>query len=47
MKGKRAGMKYLRAPIRATLAVGVSAGLPLFLYLRGLRLEGSGDGRAR
>lgn len=32
--GRRAGMKALWAPIVANLLVGVSLGLPLFLYLR-------------
>ena len=34
VEGRRAGMRYLWAPIAATLAVGVSLGLPLFLFLR-------------
>jgi len=34
VEGRRAGMKHLWAPIVATLLVGVSLGLPLFLYLR-------------
>ena len=33
-EGRRAGVKHLWAPIAATLLVGVSLGLPLFLYLR-------------
>ena len=32
-------MKHLWAPLAANLAVGVSLGLPLFLYLREKRLE--------
>jgi hypothetical protein len=32
--GRRAGVKHLWAPIAASLLVGVSLGLPLFLYLR-------------
>ena len=32
--GRRAGMKSLWAPVVGTLCVGVSLGLPLFLYLR-------------
>jgi hypothetical protein len=32
-------MGHLWAPIAANLAVGVSLGLPLFLYLRERRLE--------
>lgn len=35
-------MKHLWAPIAANLAVGVSLGLPLFLYMREQRLEHSG-----
>lgn len=34
VEGKRAQMKHLWAPVVANLAVGVSLGLPLFLYLR-------------
>ena len=33
-EGKRRGVRHLWAPVAATLAVGVSLGLPLFLYLR-------------
>jgi uncharacterized protein DUF2834 len=33
-EGRRAGVKHLWAPLAANLAVGVSLGLPLFLYLR-------------
>jgi uncharacterized protein DUF2834 len=36
---RRLGMRHLWAPVAATLAVGVSLGLPLFLYLREARLE--------
>ena len=32
--GHRAGMKWLRAPVVGTHCVGVSLGLPPFLYLR-------------
>ena len=39
--GRRYGVKGLWAPILAVLAVGVSLGLPLFLYLREGRLERS------
>ena len=39
-EGRRAGVKHLWAPIVANLAVGVSLGLPLFLYLRERKLEG-------
>jgi hypothetical protein len=38
-EGRRAGVKHLWAPVAANLAVGVSLGLPLFLYLREKRLE--------
>ena len=34
IEGRRARMKHLWAPVVANLAVGVSLGLPLFLYLR-------------
>ncbi|HET9986694.1 MAG TPA: DUF2834 domain-containing protein [Longimicrobiales bacterium] len=37
--GRRAGVRHLWAPIVANLVVGVSLGLPLFLYLREARLE--------
>ena len=33
-EGRRLGMRHLWAPIAAILTVGVSLGLPLFLYLR-------------
>jgi hypothetical protein len=33
-EGRRLGMRHLWVPMAATLAVGVSLGLPLFLYLR-------------
>jgi hypothetical protein len=41
VEGRRAGVKHLWAPIAANLAVGVSLGLPLFLYMREKRLEDS------
>lgn len=34
LEGRRAGLRHLWAPVAATLLVGVSLGLPLFLYLR-------------
>jgi len=34
VEGRRAGVRHLWAPIAANLAVGVSLGLPLFLYMR-------------
>jgi uncharacterized protein DUF2834 len=37
--GRRAGMRGLWAPIMANLAVGVSLGFPLFLYMRERRFE--------
>ena len=37
--GRRAGVPHLWAPIVGNLAVGVSLGLPLFLYLREGALE--------
>jgi hypothetical protein len=38
-EGRRTGMKNLWAPIIANLAVGVSLGLPLFLWMRENHLE--------
>jgi hypothetical protein len=37
--GRREGQRALWAPIVVSLAVGVSLGLPLFLYLREARRE--------
>ena len=37
--GRRDGVRHLWAPIAASLMVGVSLGLPLFLYLREAALE--------
>ena len=34
VEGRRARMKHLWVPVAANIAVGVSLGLPLFLYLR-------------
>jgi hypothetical protein len=39
LEGRRLGVPHLWAPIIASLLVGVSLGLPLFLYLRQSRLE--------
>ena len=39
VEGKRVNMRYLWAPVVATLTVGVSLGLPLFLYLRERALQ--------
>jgi Terpene cyclase DEP1 len=38
-EGKRLGMRLLWVPTIGTLLVGVSFGLPLFLYLRQLQLD--------
>lgn len=38
-EGKRLGVRHLWLPIAGTLTVGVSLGLPLFLYLREGALE--------
>ncbi len=38
-EGTRLGMRLLWLPTLAVLLVGVSLGLPLFLYLRQLRLD--------
>lgn len=38
-EGKKLGMKKLWLPVLATLTVGVSLGLPLFLYLRLRHIE--------
>lgn len=38
IEGRRAGVRHLWAPIVANLAVGVSLGLPMFLYMREERL---------
>ena len=38
-EGRRLGMRRLWAPVLATLTVGVSLGLPLFLLLRQVHLE--------
>jgi Terpene cyclase DEP1 len=40
VEGRRGGVRHLWAPIAANLVVGVSLGLPLFLYLREKRREG-------
>jgi hypothetical protein len=37
--GRRVGVKHPWLPVAANLAVGVSLGLPLFLYMRERRLE--------
>jgi hypothetical protein len=38
-EGRKKGVRHLWSPLVANLAVGVSLGLPLFLYLREARLE--------
>jgi hypothetical protein len=38
-EGRRLRMRYLWLPVLASLTVGVSLGLPLFLYLRQSYLE--------
>ena len=38
-EGNRLGMKRLWLPVLASLAVGVSLGLPLFLYMRQVHLD--------
>ena len=40
-EGRRSGVKHLWALIVANLAVGVSLGLPLFLYMREIRFRGT------
>ncbi len=40
-EGRKVGVRYLWAPLAANLTVGVSLGLPLFLYLREKRMEDS------
>ena len=40
-EGRRQRVNHLWAPIAANVAVGVSLGLPLFLYLREQRIEGA------
>ena len=34
IEGRRAGVRHLWAPIAANIVVGLSMGLPLFLYMR-------------
>jgi len=40
-EGRRTGVKHTWLPILASLAIGVSAGLPLFLFLRESALKPS------
>ena len=46
VEGRREGIRHLWAPIAANLVVGVSLGLPLFLYMREARLERSVFGKS-
>ena len=41
VEGRRSRVRHLWAPIVANLAVGVSLGLPLFLYMREGRRQGA------
>jgi len=45
IEGKRLGLRRRWVPIAATCIVGVSLGLPLFLYQRQVHLERSLEGR--
>jgi hypothetical protein len=38
-ESKRIHMRYLWLPVVATLSIGVSLGLPLFLYLRQIHMD--------
>lgn len=40
-EGKRIQMRHLWLPVVATLSIGVSLGLPLFLYLREACVDGN------
>jgi Terpene cyclase DEP1 len=44
-EGRRNRVKHLWAPILGSLTVGVSLGLPLFLYIRERQLESRVEGR--
>ena len=46
VEGRRVQMPQLWAPIAVSLLVGVSLGLPLFLYQREVRLDGLSRARA-
>ena len=39
IEGRRAGVNHLWAPLAANVIVGLSMGLPLFLYMREERLQ--------
>jgi hypothetical protein len=40
VEGRRLAIRTWWIPVAATLAIGVSLGLPLFLYLRQIKLDG-------
>jgi len=42
IEGRRLGMRLLWLPVLSVCLVGVSLGLPLFLYLRQLQLDRTG-----
>jgi len=46
VEGRRTGIERLWAPIAANVIVGLSLGLPLFLYLRERRLEATSRTRS-
>ena len=46
-EGRRHGLRQLWLPILGTLLVGVSLGLPLFLYLRERQLESTPNPQPR
>lgn len=41
VEGRRSGVRHLWVPVVANLTVGVSLGLPLFLYMREVALDAS------
>jgi len=43
LEGARAGVRHLWAPILGAFLIGVSFGLPLFLYMRERQLERAGQ----
>jgi hypothetical protein len=45
-EGKRTGVRQRWVPVLASLTVGVSLALPLFLYMRELRIEQSSNARS-
>ena len=42
VEGRRSGVRHLWIPVVGNLTIGVSLGLPLFLYMRELRLQRAG-----